>query len=230
MLNHNFITNDGVSALAARFHEMTGLKKISMYSNLFDAPTMAPPPTEIMTPSVSSSATQKQRNANGQTTTTTTTTNTNNPTISIPHNGSYEEDEDDDDRTINTAVSSLADETVFQQMESNPTMLPAQDTEVPQEPFQFPRADDGQMFGDKVEGEHHYFDDGQDYDESVAPTEYEEVSVYTEVEDTHDASYTYGEPMEADDDSVPPYNPEATMATQSIADAGGFVSNNTTSF
>eukprot|EP00526_Cylindrotheca_closterium_P007907 CAMPEP_0113617094 /NCGR_PEP_ID=MMETSP0017_2-20120614/8591_1 /TAXON_ID=2856 /ORGANISM="Cylindrotheca closterium" /LENGTH=653 /DNA_ID=CAMNT_0000526455 /DNA_START=186 /DNA_END=2147 /DNA_ORIENTATION=- /assembly_acc=CAM_ASM_000147 len=223
MLNHNFITNDGVAALAARFHEMNGLKKISMYSNLFDAPTMAAPPTEITTPSISSSATQKQRNNNVQ-----------NPTISIRNNNSYRDDEsndeDDDDRTINTAVSSLADETVFQQMESNPTMLPgAVDDEVPQEPFQFAHSTEQHEYGDKVEGEQHYFDDGQEYEESVAPTEYEEVSVYTEVENDekgHDASYNYG--ASVDDDSIPPYNPD-TMAAQSIADAGGFL-DNTTSF
>ncbi|CAJ1951154.1 unnamed protein product [Cylindrotheca closterium] len=225
MLNHNYITNDGVSALAARFHEMNGLKKISMYSNLFDAPTMAPPPTEITTPSVSTNTTQKQRNRDAQ-----------DPTISVPNGNSYEEDdesqdEDDDDRTINTAVSSLADETVFQQMESNPTMLPgAVDDEVPQEPFQFPRSEEEHVYDDKKqEGEQHYFNDEQEYAESVAPTEYEEVSVYTEAENggTHDVSYAYGDSV-VDDDSIPPYNPDA-MAAQSIADAGGFL-DNTTSF
>ncbi|KAL3935147.1 MAG: hypothetical protein SGBAC_009275 [Bacillariaceae sp.] len=224
MLNHNFITNDGVSALAARFHEMNGLKKISMYSNLFDAPTMAPPPTEITTPSVSTNATQKQRNNNAQ-----------NPTISIPTRDSYRDDEsndgdeDDDDRTINTAVSSLADETVFQQMESNPTMLPgAVDDEVAQEPYQFSRPEGEHVYDDKVEGGQHYFNDGQEYEESVAPTEYDEVSVYTEANTPgdHDTSYTYGDAV--DDDSIPPYNPEA-MAAQSVADAGGFL-DNTTSF
>ena len=63
MLNHNHITNDGVAAfLAARFPEMQGLKKISMYSNLFDTPTTAPPPTEITTPSVNSNSTQIRSN------------------------------------------------------------------------------------------------------------------------------------------------------------------------
>jgi hypothetical protein len=38
MLNHNKISGAGVAMLATRFGEMKGLKKISMYSNLFDAP------------------------------------------------------------------------------------------------------------------------------------------------------------------------------------------------
>lgn len=36
MLNHNKITGMGVAMLAAKFGEMKGLKKISMYSNIFD--------------------------------------------------------------------------------------------------------------------------------------------------------------------------------------------------
>jgi len=209
MLNHNYITNDGVAALAARFNEMSGLKKISMYSNLFDEPTMAPPPTEIMTPSVSSSITQVQGN------------------VSTRRNDSRrgddddslqgvdeDDDDDDDDHTINTAVSSLADETVFQQMENNPGSLPVDD-EKPQEPFIFRRSENQQRFDDRKSGEEqHYFDDGQDYDESVAPTEYEEVSVYTESDvKNDDSSYTYDDPM--DDDSIPPYNPDPVSRTRS---------------
>ncbi|KAG7370502.1 leucine rich repeat LRR-containing protein [Nitzschia inconspicua] len=37
MLNHNKITGTGVAMLASKFGEMKGLKKISMYSNVFDA-------------------------------------------------------------------------------------------------------------------------------------------------------------------------------------------------
>ena len=36
MLNHNLITSTGVALLAHKFVEMKGLKKISMYSNVFD--------------------------------------------------------------------------------------------------------------------------------------------------------------------------------------------------
>jgi len=36
MLNHNKITGTGVAMLAAKFGQMKGLKKISMYSNVFD--------------------------------------------------------------------------------------------------------------------------------------------------------------------------------------------------
>jgi hypothetical protein len=46
MLNHNKITGTGVAMLASKFGEMKGLKKISMYSNVFDAettPTSASP-------------------------------------------------------------------------------------------------------------------------------------------------------------------------------------------
>ena len=39
MLNHNKITGTGVAMLASKFGEMKGLKKISMYSNVFDAET-----------------------------------------------------------------------------------------------------------------------------------------------------------------------------------------------
>lgn len=38
MLNHNRITATGIALLSHKFGEMKGLKKISMYSNLFDAP------------------------------------------------------------------------------------------------------------------------------------------------------------------------------------------------
>lgn len=38
LLNHNNISGAGVAMLAARFGEMKGLKKISMYSNMFDSP------------------------------------------------------------------------------------------------------------------------------------------------------------------------------------------------
>ena len=38
MLNHNRITATGIALLSSKFGEMKGLKKISMYSNLFDAP------------------------------------------------------------------------------------------------------------------------------------------------------------------------------------------------
>jgi len=38
MLNHNRITSIGIALLSARFGQMKGLRKISMYSNLFDAP------------------------------------------------------------------------------------------------------------------------------------------------------------------------------------------------
>jgi len=38
-LNHNKITSVGVAMLAAKFGEMKGLKKISMYSNIFDGAT-----------------------------------------------------------------------------------------------------------------------------------------------------------------------------------------------
>ena len=38
MLNHNRITAMGIGLLSQKFGEMKGLKKISMYSNLFDAP------------------------------------------------------------------------------------------------------------------------------------------------------------------------------------------------
>jgi hypothetical protein len=41
MLNHNKITGTGVAMFASKFGEMKGLKKISMYSNVFDAPTTA---------------------------------------------------------------------------------------------------------------------------------------------------------------------------------------------
>lgn len=37
MLNHNRITSTGIALLTVKFNEMKGLKKISMYSNLFDA-------------------------------------------------------------------------------------------------------------------------------------------------------------------------------------------------
>lgn len=40
MLNHNRITTTGIALLASKFGEMRGLKKISMYSNLFDAPAV----------------------------------------------------------------------------------------------------------------------------------------------------------------------------------------------
>jgi hypothetical protein len=36
-LNHNLITGDGVGVLASKFGKMKGLKKLSMYSNKFDA-------------------------------------------------------------------------------------------------------------------------------------------------------------------------------------------------
>jgi hypothetical protein len=39
MLNHNKITGNGVAMLASKFGRMKGLKKISMYSNVFDAVT-----------------------------------------------------------------------------------------------------------------------------------------------------------------------------------------------
>jgi hypothetical protein len=39
MLNHNKITGTGVAMLGSKFGEMKGLKKISMYSNVFDAAT-----------------------------------------------------------------------------------------------------------------------------------------------------------------------------------------------
>jgi hypothetical protein len=42
LLNHNKISGTGIAMLASRFGEMKGLKKISMYSNLFE--TAAPPP------------------------------------------------------------------------------------------------------------------------------------------------------------------------------------------
>jgi len=35
-MNHNKITGEGVAMLGARYGDMKGLKKISMYSNLFD--------------------------------------------------------------------------------------------------------------------------------------------------------------------------------------------------
>ena len=44
MLNHNKISGAGIAVLAANFLEMKGLKKISMYSNLFEAPASAPAP------------------------------------------------------------------------------------------------------------------------------------------------------------------------------------------
>lgn len=55
MLNHNRITSTGIALLSAKFGQMKGLKKISMYSNLFDAPhademvskNFHPRPTEI---------------------------------------------------------------------------------------------------------------------------------------------------------------------------------------
>ncbi len=40
MLNHNRITATGITLLSSKFGEMKGLKKISMYSNLFDAPVV----------------------------------------------------------------------------------------------------------------------------------------------------------------------------------------------
>lgn len=56
MLNHNKISSVGIATMAARFVDMKGLKKISMYSNLFDAkpypspngthPAAAPSPAE----------------------------------------------------------------------------------------------------------------------------------------------------------------------------------------
>jgi hypothetical protein len=236
MLNHNYITNDGVAALAARFPEMQGLKKISMYSNLFDTPTTAPPPTEITTPSVMSNSTQKRSNHNQQ--------DVRSPSIRIPsyqghdddsstegddddddNDNDNDNDDDDDDRTINTAVSSLADETVFQQMENNPTMLPeGMESEVAQVPFAFERnGADGSSpaYGHKGE-QQHYFDGTDDYDESVCPTEYDEVSVFTEVEAI--APYEYN-PRDApivpeeEEESMPPPIPGAEFAR-----------NNTTTF
>jgi hypothetical protein len=38
MLNHNHISAAGIALLASKFGDMKGLKKISMFSNLFDAP------------------------------------------------------------------------------------------------------------------------------------------------------------------------------------------------
>jgi hypothetical protein len=223
-LNHNYITNDGVAALGARFPEMQGLKKISMYSNLFDTPTTAPPPTEITTPSVMSNSTQKHSNHQ----------DARSPSIRIPSYQGHDDDsstegdddDDDDDRTINTAVSSLADETVFQQMEHNPTMLPeSMQDEVAQAPFAFERnGGDGSSpaYGHKGE-QQHYFDDTDDYDESVCPTEYDEVSVFTEAEAT--AAYEYNPrdapitPEEEEEGPMPPPIPGAEFAR-----------NNTTTF
>eukprot|EP00980_Cylindrotheca_fusiformis_P012639 scaffold3086_cov75-Cylindrotheca_fusiformis.AAC.5 len=259
MLNHNCITNDGVSALAARFQEMSGLRKISMYSNLFDTPTTAPPPTEITTPSVMSNSTQKRGNQHhaqqqqhdgGGT----------GPTIRIPtyshnnnnHNHRNDEygdeesyyDDYDDDGTINTAISSLADETVFQLMENNPAMLPANlEEEEPQAPFYFDHHNNNNNNSNKINNngggnnnnggggeEQHYFNDpNNDYDESVAPTEYDEISIDTEAEAALVyAGYNTSNPPlvpngssddDESDDSMPPPIPGADFAT-----------NNTTSF
>jgi hypothetical protein len=41
MLNHNNISGEGVGLFSSKFGQMKGLKKISMYSNLFDAPAAA---------------------------------------------------------------------------------------------------------------------------------------------------------------------------------------------
>lgn len=41
MLNHNRITGVGIAHLASQFGNMNGLKKISMYSNLFEAPQVS---------------------------------------------------------------------------------------------------------------------------------------------------------------------------------------------
>ncbi|KAL3908474.1 MAG: hypothetical protein SGILL_008466 [Bacillariaceae sp.] len=54
MLNHNKITGTGVAMLASKFGDMKGLKKISMYSNVFDAATT----------STSASAVSASKNAN----------------------------------------------------------------------------------------------------------------------------------------------------------------------
>lgn len=240
MLNHNCITNDGVAALAARFYEMQGLKKISMYSNLFDEPTSAPPPTEITTPSVASHSTQKRGNQRDPPT-------VHSPSIRIPsysnnsnhNNDSYDDeydddDDDDDDRTINTAVSSLADETVFQLMENNPTSLPASmEEEEPQQPYAFDRSSSNNGGGHGDGGvQEHYYNDPTDYDESVAPTEYDEVSIDTEAEAALAyAGYNVTNPRlvpndddddsaaAADDDEMPPPIPGADFAR-----------NNTTTF
>jgi hypothetical protein len=228
MLNHNYITDDGVAALAARFPDMQGLKKISMYSNLFDTPTTAPPPTEISTPSVMSNSTQKRSNQH----------NVHSPPIRIPSyqvhddNSSTEgddddDDDDDDDRTINTAVSSLADETVFSQMEHNPTMLPeSMQDEIAQAPFAFERNGDvvpSPAYGHKGE-QQHYFDDTGDYDESVCATEYDEVSVFTEAEAAATAAYEYNRR----DASVAPEEEEEPMPPP--IPGAEFARNNTTSF
>ena len=57
MLNHNKITGTGVAMLASKFGNMKGLKKISMYSNVFDAAT-ANPTAASSSKNASPSATQ----------------------------------------------------------------------------------------------------------------------------------------------------------------------------
>ena len=235
MLNHNFITNEGVALLSSRFNDMNGLKKISMYSNLFDPPTIEPPPTEISTPtSISDSVTTRSINnteKKGQ-----------NRGKQLGDFLAVDEEASDDDRTVNTAISSLADDTVFQLMEAAAGDMPPATEEVPQEPYRAdpnaPRSSettigDNNFFrGNSVAGQtieqRHYFNDDNDYDESVCPTEYEEVSVYTEVEESkneHDYQYPSADSfmdltMDSMDDELMP---------EPVPDAD-FVRSNTTTF
>jgi hypothetical protein len=64
MLNHNKITGTGVAMFASKFGEMKGLKKISMYSNVFDAP-LSSTSTEGHTAASSKNATPSAT-SNGQ--------------------------------------------------------------------------------------------------------------------------------------------------------------------
>jgi hypothetical protein len=71
MVNHNKITDEGVALLGSKFGDIKGLKKISMYSNVFDttpAPTPSPAPTKTKTKTNTNSST-------GAKTTTKTTAN-----------------------------------------------------------------------------------------------------------------------------------------------------------
>jgi hypothetical protein len=222
MLNHNFITNEGVAMLSARFDKMQGLKKLSMYSNLFELQNTAPP-TEITAPSVTS-RTPTVSHGNKIPI---ATTNANAPTVHIPYHQNHihgEDDSDyetdDDDKTINTAVSSLADETVFREMmEGNPKDLPVVGyEELPQAPYPFQHNKTPEKYKGGNE-QLQYFNDGQDYDESVCATEYEEVSVFT--------STDY--PAAETEDRVSDLAYETSEAVQGIPDAE-FVRSNTTTF
>jgi Ran GTPase-activating protein (RanGAP) involved in mRNA processing and transport len=72
MLNHNKITGTGVAMLASKFGEMKGLKKISMYSNVFDAETTPTTPN----PSTGTGATSG-KNASPKPASSTTSTSSN---------------------------------------------------------------------------------------------------------------------------------------------------------